>query len=82
MVWVFTGVLGVFKVVVGARCVLGVHAVTLPDCCGDTVMLSVEERTRDSQGLSALESSGGLANGGVCEMTSMSTGWVQCSRNH
>ena len=31
MVWVFTGVLGVYKVVVGARCVLGVPAVTVTD---------------------------------------------------
>ena len=47
-----------------------------------TVILSVEERTRDSQGLSPLESSGGLANGGAREVTSKSTGWVQYSRNH
>ena len=41
------------------------------------MILSVEERTRDSQGLSALESSGGLANGGVGEMTSKRLGAVQ-----
>ena len=47
-----------------------------------TVILSVEERIRDFQGLSALESLGGLANGGVREVTSKSTGLLQCSTNH
>ena len=38
MVWVFTEVLGVYKVLVGAKCVLRVPAVTVTDCCGDEVL--------------------------------------------
>ena len=85
MVWVFTRVLGVYEVVVQGRgvyceCLLWLWLIAV-GTRAFTVILSVEERTRDSQSLSALESSGGLANGGVREVTTKSKGWVQCSRN-
>lgn len=61
MVWVFTGVLGVYKVVVGARCVLGVPAVTVTDCCGDEGLHSDSVCEGENQRFP-----GSVSSGAVC----------------
>ena len=63
-VWVFTGILVLCTRLCRGEVFLSSVPVTVSavGMRAYTVILAVEERTKDCQGLSALESSGGLAN--------------------
>ena len=64
--WVFTEVLGLCRRLCKARGKAFIASVSVTVIAvrtrAYTVILAVEERTRDSHGLSALKSLGGLAN--------------------